>query len=95
MGSVLSSNLTTPGMSFAVALRGKKEEHQQPRAHQVAGTQCPCGFTPTRTAENGSVSSGPKCNSLKAVVTVVQQIMTESNWAMLEEAKIWSLQKLS
>jgi hypothetical protein len=31
---------------------------------------------------------------LKVVVTVVQQIMTESNGAVLEEAKNWPLQEL-
>jgi hypothetical protein len=36
-GSVFSSNLTTPGMSFTAALRGKTEEQQQPRTNQVAG----------------------------------------------------------
>jgi hypothetical protein len=35
-GRVFSSNLTTPGMSFAAALRSKTEEQQQPRTHQVA-----------------------------------------------------------
>jgi hypothetical protein len=36
-GRVFSSNLTTPGMSFAAALQGKTEEQQQPWTHQVAG----------------------------------------------------------
>jgi hypothetical protein len=37
MGRVFSSNLTNLGMSFAAALRGKTEEQQQTRTHQVAG----------------------------------------------------------
>jgi hypothetical protein len=32
---------------------------------------------------------------LKVVVTVVQQIITEYNGAVLEEEKYWQLQKLS
>jgi hypothetical protein len=36
-GRLFSSELTTPGMSFAAALRGKTEEQQQPQIHQVAG----------------------------------------------------------
>jgi hypothetical protein len=36
-GWSFSSKLATPGMSFAVALRGKTEEQQQPQTHQVAG----------------------------------------------------------
>jgi hypothetical protein len=30
-------NLTTRGMSFAAALRGKTEEQQKPRTHRMAG----------------------------------------------------------
>jgi hypothetical protein len=35
-GRVFSSNLTTQGVSFAAALRGKTEVQQQPRTHQEA-----------------------------------------------------------
>jgi hypothetical protein len=33
-GKAFSSSLTTPGMSFAAALRGKREDQQQPQTHQ-------------------------------------------------------------
>jgi hypothetical protein len=36
-GGLFSYKLTTPGMSFAAALRGKTEEQQQPQTQQVAG----------------------------------------------------------
>jgi hypothetical protein len=32
----VATNLTAPGMSFAAALRGRREEQQQPQTHQVA-----------------------------------------------------------
>jgi hypothetical protein len=35
-GRLISSKLTTPGVSFAAALRGQTEEQQQPQTHQVA-----------------------------------------------------------
>jgi hypothetical protein len=38
-GRVFSSKLTNLRMSFAAALRGKTEEQQQPRTHQVAGPE--------------------------------------------------------
>jgi hypothetical protein len=64
------------------------------------GTQDPCGFAPTRTADSRSVSSGPKCKQfasdkmLKIVVMVVQQIMTELNSAMVEKDKIVAITKI-
>jgi hypothetical protein len=48
-----------------------------------------------------SVSSGRKCKQfvsvkmLKVIETLVQQIMTESNGAVLEEAKIFAITNLS
>jgi hypothetical protein len=61
-GRVFSSNLTTPGMSFAAALPGSTEEQQQPQIHQVAvggpATMAP-SLTPTRTIDNRSFISGP------------------------------------
>jgi hypothetical protein len=35
-GRVFFSSLSTPGMSFASALRDRTEEQQQPQTHQVA-----------------------------------------------------------
>jgi hypothetical protein len=98
---VFSFNLTTPGMSFVAALQGKKEEKQQPRTHQVAGLdtnkpRVPCGLTQTGTAENSQSVRAPNVKSLsldkllKVVLTIVQQIMTESNGAVSDEAKMLS-----
>jgi hypothetical protein len=74
--------LTTPGMSFAAALRGKTEEQQQPRTHQVVGpdTMNPGSLRPYPN-RNSRVKDSPNVNSLspdkmlKGVVTVVHRIM--------------------
>jgi hypothetical protein len=131
---VFSPTLTIPGMSFAVALRGRTEKQPQPETHQVAvagpatleprvpaalpqhdqqitgksvrapqhsrrvlrggaprqdrgtaaawdtsgvsgrprhnRTQGPCGLTPTWTADNRSVSSGPECKQFASGLNV-------------------------
>jgi hypothetical protein len=79
-GRLISSKLTTPGMSFAAALRGKTEEQQQPQTHQVAGV--PGALPQQEQQKAGQSVRAPNVNSLsldkmlKVVVTVVQQIMT-------------------
>jgi hypothetical protein len=98
-GRLCSSKLTTLGMSFAAALRSKTEEQQQPQAHQVAGPETMeprvSAALPQQEQQKADQSlRAPNVNilfldkMLKVVVTVVQQIMTESNGAVLEEAKI-------
>jgi hypothetical protein len=108
-GRLFSSNLTTPGMSFTAALRGKTEEQQQPQTHQVtvAGPSTielgvPAALTQHEQQTRGQSIRAPHVNSLPlvkmlivVVVTVVQQIMTECNGAVLEEAKIVGIKKLS
>jgi hypothetical protein len=105
-GRLISSKLTTPGMSFAAALRGKTEEQQQPQTHQVAGpaTMEPRVYVALPQQEQqkaGQSVRAPHFNSLsldkmlKVVVMVVQQIMTESNGAVAEEAKILAITNLS
>jgi hypothetical protein len=83
------------------AERQEKEE-QQARTHQVAG---PDTMEPTvavalpqyEQQKTGQSVRAPYVNSLsldkmlKAVVTVAQQIMTESNGDFLEEAKILTI----
>jgi hypothetical protein len=102
---VFSSNLTTPGKSFAAALRGKTEEQQQPRTHQVAGPdtmehRVPAASPQTEQQKADQSVRAPNINSLslekmlKVVVTVVQQIMTESNSAVFQETKIWDITKI-
>jgi hypothetical protein len=102
---VFSSNLTTSGMSFAAALRGKTEEQQQPRTYQVAGPDTMEHRVSVASSQNEQQKAGqsvraPNINSLslekmlKVVVTVVQQTMAESNGAVLEEAKILAITKI-
>jgi hypothetical protein len=103
---VFSSNLTTPGLSFTAELQGKTgtaaasdTSGGSGRARQ-SGNQGHCRLTSARTADNRSVSSGPNVNSSsldkmsKVVETVVQQIMTEFNGAVLEEAKLLDITKI-
>jgi hypothetical protein len=98
MGSVFSSNLATPDVSFAAAHRGGTAQ-QQPQARQVPGETPPHAgakvSTPTlgdqqnigQSVRASTVSSQPLDTVLR-VVTVVQQIMTEINGAVSEEEKI-------
>jgi hypothetical protein len=101
---VFSSNLNTPGMSFAAAPKCKTEEQQRHRKYQVAG---PDAMEPSVTAalpqheqqKRGQSFRATNINSLsldkmlKIVVTVVQQNMTEFNGAVLDEAKILAITK--
>jgi hypothetical protein len=104
-GRLISYKLTTPGMSFAAALRGKTEEQQQPQTHQVAGpatieSRVPVTLPQQEQQKAGQSVRAPNINSLsldkmlKVVVTVIQQIMTESNGAVIEEAKILAITKI-
>jgi hypothetical protein len=106
-GRVFSSNLTTPGVSFAAVLQGKTEEQQQPQTHQVAvaGPTAIERRVPVALAQHEHQTTGqsvwaPNANSLpldkmlKVVVTVVRQIMTEFNGAVLEEDKIVAITKI-
>jgi hypothetical protein len=99
MGRVFSSNFTTPGMSFAVTLRGRTEKQQQPQTQVAAAgpatmePRLPAVLpqheqqTTGQSVRAHNVYSLPLDKMLKGVVTVVRQIMTESNGAVLEEAK--------
>jgi hypothetical protein len=102
---MFSSNLTNLGKSFAAAFRGKTEEQQQPRTHQVAGPVTMEHGLPAASPQNEQQKAGqsiqaPNINSLfldkllEVVVTVVQQTMAESNGAVLEEAKILAITKI-
>jgi hypothetical protein len=109
-GRVFSSNLTTPGVSSAAALRGRTEEQQQPQTHQVdqvavAGPATMEPRVPAALARHEQLITGqsvralnvnslPLDKMLKALVTVVQDIMTEFISAVLEEAKIVVIAKV-
>jgi hypothetical protein len=99
MGSVFSSTLTAPGVSFVVALRGSRKQHQRPPAFQVpAAVEKPSAPASVRQQETGqsvpatNVNSLPLDNMLR-VITVVQQITTEFNGAVSEEAKVVAITK--
>jgi hypothetical protein len=99
------SNLTTPGVSFAAALRGSAaQQQQQPQARQSPVADPPAGVnlsTPAsgrpqnagQSVRAPTVSSQPLDNMLR-VVTAVQQIMTEFNGAVSEEDKIVAITKI-
>jgi hypothetical protein len=104
-GRFIPSKLTTPGMSFAAALQGKREEQQQHQTHQVAGPATLCPRVPVALTQKEqqkarqsvrapNVNSLPLDKMLKVVVTVVQLIMKESNGVVLEEAKILTITKI-
>jgi hypothetical protein len=92
---VFSSARTTPGVSFATALRGSGDQ-QQPQANQfplASPTKAKQNIaapalqqTTGQSVQAPHVSSQPFDNMLK-VVTVVQQIMTEVSDALSEEDK--------
>jgi hypothetical protein len=102
-GRVFSSKVTTPGVSFAAALRGRNEQQQRPlNQDQVAGPSTkdrpslPAAVPQQKSGQSveaRNVNSEPLDNMLR-VVTVVQQIMTELNGAVSEEAKIVAITKI-
>jgi hypothetical protein len=94
-------------MSLAVDLRGKTEEQQQPQTHQVAVVgpatmerKLPATIPQHKQQKTGQPVRAPNVNNLsldkmlEAAVAVVQQIMTESNGALLEAAKIMAITKI-
>jgi hypothetical protein len=107
-GRAFWSNLTTPGMSFAAALRGKTEIQQQPQGHQVAvaGPTTMERRVPAALPQHEHQTTGQSFwainvnillldKMLRAVVTVVRKIMTEYNGAVLDEAKIVATTKIA
>jgi hypothetical protein len=104
-GRSIPSKLTTPGVSFAAALRGKTEEQQQPQTHQVADPatmepRVPVALPQQQQQKAGQSVRAPNVNNLSLdkmlkLVTVVQQIKTESNGAVLKvKIKFTPLQAL-
>jgi hypothetical protein len=102
---VFSSNLTIPGMSYTAVLQGKTEEQQQPQTPQM---EVACSTTmetsvpvtlPQEQQTTGQSVQATNVNNLsldkmlKVAVMVVQQIMTESNGAVLQEAKTLAIIK--
>jgi hypothetical protein len=94
---VFTSNYTTPGLSFAAALRNNAGHQQQSNPSQVPVAGPPARAKPNTPAsaqqqEAGQLVRTPIVNSqpldnMLRVVTAVQQIMTEFNGAVSEEDK--------
>jgi hypothetical protein len=92
---------------FAAALRGETEEQQQPQTNQVAVAgpttvelRVPVALpqheqqTTGQSVRATNVNSLPLNKMLRVVVTVVQQLITEFNGAMLEGGKIVAITKI-
>jgi hypothetical protein len=97
-GRVFSSILTTPGISFAAALRGSTAQQQKPQERQIpvadpSSAGRPNVPSPEQQQETGQsvrvaiVNSQP-LDSMVRVVTAVQQTMTEFNGAVSDKDKI-------
>jgi hypothetical protein len=103
-GRVFSSNITTPGMSFAAALRGSTEQQQRPQARKVplagpAAAEKPSVPVRVQHQETGQSVRAPNANSqpldnMLRAVTVVQHFMTEFNGAVSEEDKTVDITKI-
>jgi hypothetical protein len=101
---VFSSNLTTPSVSFAAALRDSTAQQQQPQARHVPvadpSTEVKLSTSASgQQQKEGQSVRAPTVNSqtfdnMLRVVTVVQQIMTEFNGAVSKEDKIGAITKI-
>jgi hypothetical protein len=99
-----SSKYITPGVSFVEALQSKADQTQQSHPRQAAEAapvtvdQPRVQTTPKRQIVGQSapaqiVNSLPLDNMVR-VVTVVQQFMTEYNYAVSKEANIHAISKI-
>jgi hypothetical protein len=97
-GRVFSSNLTTPGISFAAALRDSTAQQQRLQACQIpvadpSSAGRPNVPSPEQQQETGlsvraAIENSQPLDSMVRVVTAVQQIMTEFNGAVSDKDKI-------
>jgi predicted adenine nucleotide alpha hydrolase (AANH) superfamily ATPase len=102
---VFSSNLTTPGVSFVVALQGSIEQQQWPHTCQVAVAgpvtmepRVPAPLHQYKQQAIGQSVEAPNVYSLPLeymlrILTAVQQFMTEFNVAVSEGEKIVDIAK--
>jgi hypothetical protein len=106
-GRVVSSTLTTPGFSFATALRGRTAQQQQqdpqerqlPVADPLTGMQSrkPAPGQQHQTsgqAVRAQNVKGQHLDNVLRIVTVVEKIMTEFKVAVSEEEKIAAVTKI-
>jgi hypothetical protein len=89
-GRVFSSTPTTPGLSFAAAVKKTAETTQQQPPRQVALPH----QQHTGQSVQGNSPSGSNLDNMFRVVTAVQQIMTEFSGAVSEEQKILAITKI-
>jgi hypothetical protein len=95
---MFSSNLTTPGIFFAAALRGSTAQQQRPHARQIPVTDPSSAGkqnvpSPEQQQETGqslraTIVNTQPLDSMVRAVTAVQQIMTEFNGAVSDKDKI-------
>jgi hypothetical protein len=101
-GRVFTSNIITPGVCFAAALRGSGVQQQQPQKSQVPvapphttvkqNVPAPALQQTGQSVQAPLVKSQPLDNMLR-VVTAVQQIMTEVSGAQSQEEQIVAITK--
>jgi hypothetical protein len=97
-GRVFSSTLATLAVSFAIALRGGKQQQQPPAPQTPAAIEKPSSSAGTpqqptgQSAQASNVNSLPLDNMLRAI-TVLQQIMTEFSGAVSKQDKILAIAK--
>jgi glycerate kinase len=100
---VFSSNIITPDVSFAAALRGSGDQQQQSQKSQVPvalpstavkqDVPAPALQHTGQSVQAPLVKSQTLDNMLR-IVTVVQQIMTEVSGAQSQEEQIVAITKI-
>jgi hypothetical protein len=101
-GRVFSATRTTPGVSFASALRGSTQQVQQQQERQVLPAarlaEKQSVPAPTQHSHSGQSVPAPTVNSqslnMVRVITVMQLIMTELSGAAWEDNKLVAITKL-
>jgi hypothetical protein len=97
-GRMFSSKQTTPGKSFAEALRGNLQQKQPPQQLQTEPAMTAPLIPPRSQVSGQSVQASSVTTSslddMFKVAVIVQQIMTELNGAVSEENKIVAITKI-
>jgi hypothetical protein len=98
------SNLITPGVFFAAALRGSTPEDQRPQTCQIPAAVPPAAKKPfvpdhleqqqTGLSVRAPIVNSKSLDNMLRDLTVVQQIMTVFNGAGTEEEKIVEITKI-
>jgi hypothetical protein len=103
-GRVFSSNVTTPGISFAAAVRGSTAQEQRPQALQIPVADPSSAGRPnvpspeqqqeTDQSVRAAIVNSEPLDSMVRVVILVQQIMTDFNGAVSDKDKIVVITKI-